>query len=451
MTRTNTPGGTYRSWAQVDANAAIAESLETNNVGGPVFATVTGPPQAPDLVVQSLNVTVFDRTVTYTAVVCNVGALAAGGFALDFYFDQATPPVAGQVGDDRRNLSSLGAGQCATRSATQTNTTPGTYTAWAFVDVNSAVAEANELNNAGGPKGYTVVDQPPPPPGVDLQVTSFNATPFQGTVTYEVVVCNSGTQAAGHFVVDLYYDQTWAPSEGEAGQQEREVASLGPGQCTTRSFVRTGTPDGTYTSWCQVDAMGEVVETDEDNNVGGPITVTVGGGTTPRADLVIQSFLSGVSGDQVTYSASVCNVGATAAGAFYVDLYYNQPNAPGTGQFGDQSQGVATLAAGACRTLSFVRASTPTGTYTSWCQADSAQTVLEGNEANNVAGPAVISVNAPLDCDGVCTWLTGDCGLPGFLFSVCFNLCSNLTPTQQACVQTAMAAGDCNATWACLQ
>ncbi|MBI5478540.1 MAG: hypothetical protein HY906_06795 [Deltaproteobacteria bacterium] len=451
MTRLSTPGGTYRSWVQVDANGAITESNEGNNVAGPQNVTVTGPPQQPDLVVQSLNVTVFERTVTYTAVVCNIGAQAAGGFALDFYFDRSTAPVVGQVGDDRRIINSLGAGQCATRSVTQTNTTPGTYTAWALADVANTVAEASEFNNVGGPKGYTVVDTPPPPQGVDLQVTSFNATPYLSTVTYEVVVCNAGTQAATHFVVDLYYDQTWPPSELDPGQQEREVNALGPGQCTSRTFVRTGTPDGTYTSWCQVDAMGEVSETNEANNVGGPLTVVVGGGTTPRADLVIQSFLSSVSGDEVTYTASVCNVGATAAGSFYVDLYYNQPNAPGTGQFGDQSQGIALLGAGECRTLTFVRTSTPTGSYTSWCQVDSAQNVLESNEGNNVAGPAVIQVSAPLDCDAVCTWLTTDCGLPGFLYGVCYTLCGGVDPTRQACVEAAMAAGDCNATWACLQ
>jgi subtilase family serine protease len=451
LSRPSTPAGTYRSWAQVDANGAIAESNEGNDVAGPIQVTVTGPPAQADLVVQSLNVTVFEQTVTYTAVVCNVGGLAAGSFAVDFYHNFPTPPVVGQVGDDRRTLNGLGAGQCATRSVTQTNTTPGTYTAWVLADSVNAVAEVNESNNTGGPKGYTVVDAPPPPQGIDLQVASFNATTYLGTVTYEVVVCNAGNQAAGHFVIDVYYDQGWPPNEGDPGQQEREVASLAAGACVNRTFVRTGTPDGTYVSWCQVDAMGEVNETNEGNNVGGPTTVTVSGGAGQRADLVVQSFLSSVSGDEVTYTATACNVGTVAAGAFYVDLYYNQPNAPGTGQFGNQSQGIAQLAAGACRTLTFVRTSTPTGTYTSWCQVDSAQNVLESNESNNVAGPAVITVSAPLDCDAVCTWLTGDCGLPGFLYSVCITLCGGVDPTRQACVQAAMAAGDCNGTWACLQ
>lgn len=451
VTRPSTPAGTYRSWAQVDASAAVAEANEGNNVAGPTQVTVVGPPARPDLVVQSLNVTVFELTVTYTAVVCNLGAVAAGGFAIDFYFDRATAPAVGQPGDDRRNLNGLGAGQCATRTVTQTNTPAGTYTAWALADSQGAVLEADEANNAGGPKGYTVVDTPPPPHGVDLQVSSFNATTYLGTVTYEVVVCNAGNQAAGHFVIDVYYDQGYPPNEADPGQQEREVNSLAAGQCTSRTFVRSGTPDGTYTSWCQVDAMGVVAESDEGNNVGGPLTVVVSGGAAQRADLVVQSFLSTVSGDQVTYTASVCNVGTVAAGGFYVDLYYNFANPPGTGQFGDQSQGVAQLAAGQCRTLTFVRAGTPSGTYVSWCQVDSAQNVLESNESNNVAGPAVISVTAPLDCDAVCAWLTGDCGLPDFLYGVCLTLCDGIDPTRQACVDAAMDAGDCNATWSCLQ
>ena len=169
-----------------------------------------------------------------------------------------------------------------------------------------------------------------------------------------------------------------------------------------------------------------------------------------RADLVVASFLAEVVHNVVTYTARVCNVGSAAAGSFYVDIYYDLPNAPTTGQFGDQSRGVASLQPAECETLTFVRSSTPVGTYVSWCQVDSAQGVLESNESNNVAGPAVVNVGAGLDCSAFCTWQTSECHLPDFLYGTCRVMCQNATTAAQACAQEAMAQGECLDAWLCL-
>jgi len=386
--------------------------------------------------------------VTYTAVVCNVGSQGASAFAVDYFFNRTTPPQVGQPGDARQSVGVLGAGTCTAVPVTRDHVLPGTYTAWVLVDATNAVAEASEYNNVAGPKDY-VVESGPPEPGVDLVVAAFRATTLESTVTYEAVVCNTGTQAAPAFVASLYYDRAVAPGLGDVGQQERAISSLGAGECVSLIFVRQATPPGTYNSWFQADTMDEVAESDELNNVAGPVVVTVGGGVV-RADLVVASFLAEVVDNVVTYTASVCNVGSAAAVSFYVDIYYDLPNAPTTGQFGDQSRGVASLQPAECETLTFVRSSTPVGTYVSWCQVDSAQGVLESSESNNVAGPAVVNVGAGLDCSAFCTWQTSECHLPDFLYGTCQVMCQNATTAAQACAQEAMAQGECLDAWLCL-
>jgi subtilase family serine protease len=451
ITRTGTPTGTYRSWAQVDADNAVTEANEANNLAGPVQVTVQLPPlQQPDLVVQSFSATVAGQTVTGTVVVCNTGAVAAGAFDLAGYYNLNQAPAPGQAGDVALHIAGLAAGQCVTRSHARANTPAGTYKMWVYADVAGSVLESNEANNIAGPVSVTVTPIPPLP-GTDLVVSSCTATVFQSTVDYEVVVCNTGDQAASHFTVGVYYNLATAPAPGQVGDLQKEVASLAAGACTTLPFARSGTPVGTYASWCQVDVKQQVAESNEANNVAGPVAVTVTQTPTGTPDLAIQSFISSVNGTTVTYTLNVCNVGDAAAGGFYVDLYYHRAAAPTAGIFGDQSQGVAGLAPQACKALTFTRVATPPGTYTSWVQADAQNAVAEANEANNVAGPAVVKIEPPLDCGQVCGWLISSCNLPSFLASVCQNLCGNLTPAQQTCVRAAMTAMDCQATWTCLQ
>jgi len=95
--------------------------------------------------------------------------------------------------------------------------------------VGNVIAESNEDNNVGGP-ATAVVQPQPPTPGIDLVVGSCTATVYQAAVTYAAVVCNTGTQSAGRFVVGAYYNQAQAPAAGQTGDAQKVVQGLTAGQ-----------------------------------------------------------------------------------------------------------------------------------------------------------------------------------------------------------------------------
>jgi len=112
----------------------------------------------------------------------------------------------------------------------------------------------------------------------------------------------------------------------------------------------------------------------------------------PQPDLVNKSFTASVSKSTVTYKVTTCNTGKGAAGAFAVDLFYDQKAAPKAGQTGNQSKQHTSLAVGACVSDTFTRTNTPNGTYASYVLADSGGAVSESSETNNAAGPVSVTV-----------------------------------------------------------
>jgi subtilase family serine protease len=110
---------------------------------------------------------------------------------------------------------------------------------------------------------------------------------------------------------------------------------------------------------------------------------------------VISGFTATVTGSTVNYSVVACNKGQAAAGAFYVDVYYDRPTAPGVGDFGELYQDYPGLAAGACITAKLTRAGAPSGTQTSWAQVDADGVISESSESNNLSGPIKVVVGGP--------------------------------------------------------
>ncbi len=355
FTQNNTPTGTYSSWAQVDADGNVNESNESNNVQGPVAVTVQGQLQGVDLQVESLKAQVTGATlvsVRYTARVCNKGTQTSPTSQVHVYYNRTTAPATGQLGDRFTNVTSLAPGQCVDRLILRSGTPPGTYTSWAQVDPQNTVAETVETNNTAGPTPVTVGSSQ----GADLVIKSLTTQLFgTSSVRYRVEVCNNGSGTSGATTVVVYYNRSTPPPMGANGDQLTSVPQLAPNSCSMRSIFRLGTPPGAYTSWAQVDVPSVVAETNEANNVAGPVKVTVGSNQLP--DLRITQFTAQAFGDKVNYSMVVCNLGQANAGVSRIDLYYNSPFPPSSA--GNYSQSLSPLMSGACQTINHSRLSTP--------------------------------------------------------------------------------------------
>jgi MYXO-CTERM domain-containing protein len=366
FTRSGTPPGTYTAWARTDSTCDITETNEANNNAYAGY-TVSS---LPDLVVSSMSSSVSGSTVTYTVLVCNLGASAATDFFIDLYYNRATAP--GCVdGDDFAYISTLAAGACTSQSFTRTGTPSGSYLSWANADSTCSVTEADEANNTAS-TSYTVGSTLP-----DLNI-SLSTMVSGSTVTYSATVCNVGSAAAGSFDVDLYYNRATAPGCWTLGDVFQSVSSLAAGSCTTLTFTRTGTASGTYTAWAQVDSTCGVTESNEGNNTASKVYTV-----NPLPDLRVASFSAFVMGTTVNFSATICNNGTAVASGFWLDLYYDRSTAPACGTLGDDYLSISSLAAGDCVTKTFTRTATPTGTYTGWARVDSGCSVTESNETNN--------------------------------------------------------------------
>jgi len=451
FTRKNTPAGTYKSYVQVDSDNYVAEANETNNVAGPVTVTVkTGPPpvKGPDLVIKSMSTytyTIFGTTaVRYRVTVCNNGTVDAAASQVDVYYNQKSAPKAGAKGNTSRSVPALKAGNCTTRDLIRTGVGKGTYTSWAYVDTGNKIKETDETNNAFGPVTVSTSGTS----NGDLKITSFTYQAYAyNTVLYRITVCNVGAGATGSTSVGLYYNLSAAPTSSTKPDRTSTVAVLQPKQCSTRYITRVQTKTGTYNSWAFVDPSNYIKETDEKNNIKGPLKVTVGGAAN-KPDLYFKSFSAKMNGTKLDYTMVVCNKGKSAATPFRVDLYYNLSAAPKAKQSGGQMSIVPVLNAGSCRTITRSRNNPPTGTTNAYAYADSWQWVSETDEKNNVAGPVKTTISLQ-GCTTLCMFATY-CGLFKWsAFPQCLNWCKGLDSKTKTCAQNAQKSQSCSALKKC--
>jgi len=119
-------------------------------------------------------------------------------------------------------------------------------------------------------------------------------------------------------------------------------------------------------------------------------------------DLVVDSIQVGpaslVRSQATLITVTVRNQGDTAAGIFQTDWYANSASPPSVGSSGSVSWTVAGLASGASIPLTTTYVFSRAGSYNLWAQADTMNAVLEGDEANNVAGPVTATFSQIAPC-----------------------------------------------------
>ena len=401
--------GTYLSWGYIDRKNVVKEQNESNNVKGPLKFSVGGG-SLPDLVVTKLTSYTSSSGYTYYyATVCNHGKASSGYSQLDLYYNRSSSPPSYLPGNQTTSVYALSPGACSSRTF-YSKLSPGTYSSWVRVDRNNVIKEQNESNNVYGPLKVTVGGTG----SADLVISNMytNASPA-GYTYYYVQVCNKGTVASGTTQLDLYLNRTSTPSAYTAGDKVTSVYSLSPGACSTRYFYHQFQP-GTYSSWVRVDRKNVVPESNESNNVYGPLKVSVGGTGTP--DLVISSLNATPNPSGYTYyNISVCNKGTGPSINTQLDLYYNRSSAPPASLQGDKTTSVYALQPGACITR-YIYAVINPGTYQSWARVDRSNVVKESNENNNVFGPKTVVVPGTGQPDLVVTNLTASPSATGYIY-----------------------------------
>jgi M6 family metalloprotease-like protein len=95
-------------------------------------------------------------------------------------------------------------------------------------------------------------------------------------VTYNVTIYNNSTSdIITPIRVDVYYNRTSAPVEGEIGDQYGYINSLAAGSWDTYTYAPASSVNsGIWKTWFRVDTLNEIAESDENNNAGGYLTTT---------------------------------------------------------------------------------------------------------------------------------------------------------------------------------
>jgi len=150
-----TLAGTWYIVFYSDADLAVAESNETNNVGS-FQITVTSTTTQPDLVVltpaASPSTIVAGQTSTASCSVKNQGTASAAASVLKYYLSANSTYEATDALLASSNVAILAAGASAAASSVVTipaGTAAGTWYIVFYADANLAVAESNETNNVG--------------------------------------------------------------------------------------------------------------------------------------------------------------------------------------------------------------------------------------------------------------------------------------------------------------
>lgn len=365
--------------------------------------------EPPDLVVTSIVPSNSNpeagNTISVTVTVANQGSDIAQSFRVDLFKNRSSQPGGSEPGDLFQVAGPLAWGNSTVVTFSDiTNNNVETWNIYASVDSDQAIPEWNtsgtgEANNVTGP---VQVVWCPPGARPDLRITNIaptSTTPTVGVTTQvKVTVTNEGTADAGAFRVDLFHDLASAPSVGQTGNQYVQVGSLPAGHSTDVYFDITSPIPDDWSMWAIVDTTNAVSESDETDNVSGPVTLQWQG-IDLRVISISPSKTEPLLGEQISVTVTVKNDGNIAAGAFDLGLFYDEPLAPSPGSTADQTHSFAELAAGTQASWTFTGVqSSSTGQWRMYAVVDNASppgAVSEYNETNNVSGPILVTWRAP--------------------------------------------------------
>ena len=326
--------GTYKAWCE--ANPDIAgftvpdETNFSNNVNSHEYTVEEPPVAAPDLVITAVDPATEDGlTFTFSVTVENIGTAATGTFQVDVYGHSPTEPTFTKdtTGDVFCSFpEGVGEGESLTVECSNSYTVaaPGSYTAWAFVDLFAEITdESDTTNNSFGPTEYNAGP-------ADLLVSSMVVNTDLNAVTYLITVANEGGIVAKGVDFCLYYDSAEKPSG--TPDAIKNLLSLGVDQSVEIQFDREGAPNGEFMAWGVADCNDTVLETDEDNNaISQTYTIQGPPNEAPTMD--------GVEGPSTCNEAELCTWTASATDTTLLPLKFRVTVGP-PGMWADPLSGV---------------------------------------------------------------------------------------------------------------
>ena len=246
----------------------------------------------------------------------------------------------------------------------------------------------------------------------------MEAVELQGAVTdsnvlFTATVRNNGTAASTNLRADVSCGGESAPLIGQFGYPTSEFGSVAPGETVTVEFPLTNFLTGTVPCYLSVDPAGAQAETDETNNVFGPLPVTIPEfNLTPLPDIIVLSVEPSVEADgSMKVPVTIYNGGNETVSDFKVQMFFNSPTPPVFGvdsgdsgfdflaSFGQQ------LAPGGTRVINWEWKDDPntpenegppaTGVVNTYVYADTQNVYAEANENNNTVGPVTTDLTPP--------------------------------------------------------
>ena len=218
----------------------------------------------PDL--RIYDATIEDRASTrlIRAMVVNQGSQSAIGFWLDV-FNQTGEPSVDDIGNDYIWMEYLGPGHSSTQEF-ELPLASAVPAPWLMVDTTNDIEESHENNNT-----FQVVGDGSSAQAADLVVSYFDILEYDGQLEVLIDVTNQGQQTAEFFFVDLFQNQSSAPELYADGEQYLAIENLGAGATEYADFTIQGDCSN-CNAWVLIDGYNHVSESNEANNIAGPVT-----------------------------------------------------------------------------------------------------------------------------------------------------------------------------------
>ncbi|MBW1879946.1 MAG: Ig-like domain-containing protein [Deltaproteobacteria bacterium] len=270
---------TMESGGKLNAVAAGTTNIhaEWNGTESALVPVTVLQSAQPDLRVLSVLAETGPTDVTLTITLVNGGTGSASDFWVDVFVDPPSAPEPGALGDYYQPVFYAGPGE-ELEAAVNFEVSEGDHTIYVVLDTDDEVEESNESNTTYSPV-VTVGGRIGDP---NLTINSFDYYADEDTILYAIDVYNGGSKDVDDFYVDLWVHAEDDPTASGIGDEFLLVDGLEAGATEYVDFLIdvVDLPEAyegcEYCwSWAMVDTNAYVEETDEDDNVAGPIEVEV--------------------------------------------------------------------------------------------------------------------------------------------------------------------------------
>lgn len=297
------PAGPWWLVARVFTTPSDAQSNTLNDsAASPTLFQILGT-AGPDLEVELTGAPLVAQqgeAIVVPYLVTNSGPAADGAHQLELFLSADTSRDASDLVVCTASQSEVGASASTSGAFSAclipATTTPGAWWLMGEVDADQDVVEDDETNNLSSPLGLTVLEtvvvEPPvepPASGPDLEITAMEVP---GTVSagerlrIDYTLSNLGSESAPPQRTRAWWSGDGLYDDDDTPLCSDTVGGITPGVEISRVMTDCEVPswaDGDPWVLLVTDADGEVVETNEENNLETrPVTVEAEGDADPR-------------------------------------------------------------------------------------------------------------------------------------------------------------------------